>query len=132
MDFKKTFRGILALLVISLIPVVGHCAGQLRQSDAVMGTRLVATSSTTATLVFSSATAPSLDPLQNEICWRNMGTDSSQFIYISTFSTVDETTYGWPIAGTEKECHDFGPNIRLYIWHTDAEATKNVIFMYSR
>jgi len=101
-----------------------QAASPLVRSEDFMGVRLIATSSTTATLVISTGTGGfwgGQANARNEFCIVNVSTDATQTtVYISTFSTVDEATYGWPIRGTEKECHDW-TGFPLYLWHKNAE-----------
>ena len=122
--------GVVAVACVLSAVLMGAMA--LSRSEDIMAVSVVNASSTTASLALSTTTAPPRDTRQNEVCWRNMGTDPTAFLYIATFSTVDENTYGWPVAGTEKECHDWGPNIPLYVWVGDAGAATTMKLMYSR
>jgi len=51
----------------------------------------------------------------NSICWRNMGTDTTKFVYISSFSNTTTITFGWPVAGTKEECRNWTQNVPLWL-----------------
>ena len=68
-------------------------AGELRRSERAQGVVIIQTSSSTATEV----TQPDFVAQFNEVCWVNLGTDATQNVYISSFSTVDETLFGWAV-----------------------------------
>lgn len=133
--FSRTDR-ILAQLAKGLLPIVCLvaliAATPLQRSEEQMGIILVNTSSTTATFANDPST---LDPsltYYNEICIKAEWTSSSQKVWISSFSTVNESIYGWSLVGGEKECHDWNQNVKIYIWHSDGEASKEVRLLPTR
>lgn len=66
----------------------------------------------------------------NEICWKANYANTSQNVFVSTFSTVDDANFGWPIVGTEKECHDWDQGVPLFVWRDGAGGDKEVRFLF--
>ena len=107
-------------------------AAALQRSEDQMGIVLLTTSESVAYQVNNSSALPANLRMYNEVCWKNMGTDSSKYVLISTFSTVDESRYGWPVLGTEKECHDWAPNIPLFVFANGGDGAQTTRFMFSK
>lgn len=54
----------------------------------------------------------------NEVCFVNT-TAGASAVYITTDNPTlpgDEATTGWPLIGSEKECHDWDQGVDLYGW----------------
>lgn len=78
---------------------------------------------------------------QVNICWENEVSTSTVRVYISTFSTVDETRYGWMIHGSGTtsisnergpSCATWGPNVPVFVWVEDGQASQRLRFRRDR
>ncbi len=135
MTFKNpvntwAYFGKLSLLACACIFLVA--AQQIRRSEQSFGVVVVTANDSTPVQANSSANLDADSQHYNEVCFRNMGTDASKFVYISTFSTTNEADEGWPLAGTEKECHDWGSNVRLYVFNANGEPDVEVRFIFAK
>lgn len=125
---KKFLPAVLG--VLSLIVFVA--AAPLMRSESTMVTVTFTSSATTPYQVNAPANLPAGYRDYNEVCWMNEGADSSKVVRISSFSTTNDTLYGWPVRGTEKECHDWTPNVPLWVYHGSTGVASRMTFMFSR
>lgn len=134
MDRLSWLGPALAALVF-LAPILSHAASPVLRSEDFQGTRVV-DCTTTATQVISTGTGgfwQNQVNQRNEVCWVNMSSDTLTSVFLSTFSMTDTTIYGWPVRGTEKECHDLGADIPLYCVNASGDAvTRTVRFWISK
>lgn len=70
------------------------------------------------------------EPHYNEVCIKANYASTTERVYISTFSTTDDANFGWPLVGTEKECHDWDQGVPLYIWRENVGVDKEVRFLF--
>jgi len=68
----------------------------------------------------------------NQVCWKANYATVTEKVYISTFSTVDDVNEGWPIVGTEKECHDWDQGLPLFVWRDAVGADREIRFLFIR
>ncbi len=107
-------------------------AGPLLRSERALTPLSIDTSSTTATLINSTTNLVGLQQFYNEFCWHNEDTNPLEFVRISTFAHTDETNLPrWSSPGGEKECHDWGTNIPIFVFHDDGEASKRITFLFA-
>jgi len=113
-----------AVALFLATPALG---ADLQRSDDLAGVRTI-NCTTTATEVFTQAFWGGKQVQRNEVCVINTSTDTLTSVYISTFNAAsDASNYGWPIRGTEKECHDWGQNIPLWVWNKTGDAVTRVV-----
>lgn len=117
----------LGLAILIAAPAAILSGAVVQVSDKVFGVAIVQTSSTTAT----QCTPPAGAKRYHELCVVNLGSSSSENVWVSTFSTTDETSNGWPVRGTEKECHDWHAAIPVYLWHSDTESSKEARCLFA-
>lgn len=115
-------KSLTALVVVGIL----IAAAPVKRSEQTHCTLVFQTSTDIPEWINESADIPSECKGYNTVCWRNMGTDVDKFVYISSFSNTATATTGWPVAGKEKECHDFGPNVPL--WLVNASGDTNIDF----
>ena len=133
MDRLTLARRLLGPAVALLLATLAHSADDLKRSEDLAGVRRIGVT-TTATEVFTQAFWGGKQVGRNEVCVINESTDTLTSVYVSTFSAAsDASIYGWPIRGTEKECHDWGSNIPLWVWNkTGDAATRYVRFLIAK
>lgn len=133
MDRLTLVRRLLGPAVALFLATSAQSADVLRRSEDLAGVRTI-DATTTATEVFTQAFWGGKQVGRNEVCVINTSTDTIAAVYISTFSAAsDATNYGWPIRGTEKECHDWGSNIPLWVWCKTGDAvTRTVKFLIAK
>jgi len=124
-----TFGKVVCLVAVMCAVIA---ATPLQRSEEKFGVVVVATSSTTATYANNPTTLPATVRTYNEVCIKHESSDSSKKVWISSFSTVNESLYGWSEVGGEKECHDWTQNVPIYIWHSDGEDSKDVRLLLVR
>lgn len=73
-----------------------------------------------------------IKPHYNEVCIKANYAATTESIYISTFSTTSDATDGWPLVGTEKECHDWDQGVPIYVWRENVGLDKEVRFLFVR
>lgn len=124
------FLGVTTVVFIIFAFLVG--AAPLQRSEQTNCTFGITSSSVAAYNIAASSTIPAECVDYRTVCLRDQGTDSTKFIFVSSFNAVDETYYGWPIAGTEKECMDWGPNVPVFVWHGDGDAAVTVKYRFDK
>ncbi len=72
------------------------------------------------------STVPSRRGLDTVLGIWNSAADVATLVYISSVSTVDETRYGWPVAGGQTRYFDFGPNVKAFAWMEDSASVTEV------
>ncbi len=112
------------VLVLALFTIA---ASNLRMAERKFVSRVFSIGSATSThLNLGSEMATAGQTHYHEVCFRSMNGAATEHVYISSFSTTapatSQTTSGWPIAGTEKECHDWNQGVPIHAW-CDAAAT---------
>lgn len=131
-------RVLAALALAAVLAVQAAAQSQLKRSEQFLGVCVLSVTNLAKPVVLSTAGAMSCSwssgeiAQRNEVCFVNENTYSTNTVRISSFSTVDSTAYGWPLRGTEKECHDWGANIPVWIWRDTSNPNQTVTIMLTK
>lgn len=124
--------GPLLLTAFMALCATAYAASPVLRSEDYVGDCVLSVTNTAKPVLLSTAGVTSCSAWsgvavpRNEFCIVNENITSTNTVRISTFSTVDSTIYGWPIRGTEKECHDWGQNISVWIWRDTSNPNQTV------
>lgn len=129
-----------AALVALALAVPAEAGQELQRSEDLLATcRLTVTTNPKPVIlstggVMSCAWSHSEIAQRKQFCVSNDTTYSTNTVRISSFAVPSGSfaSYGWPTSGTEKQCHDFGANIPIWIWHDSSNTDQDVTLMVTK